>query len=323
MLVFHRVADPGGKAVMPESAVAHDAHGALLVGHHQGRGAGRAQAVAGDGVADVERGNRGKGVAADVHAYLQFAEFLLQQLDRGEERAFRASGTQAGRPLGHQLLQFFPVRAVGLFQRRNGSRAGFPARQEFAQPLLHQLAGVLPGHGKHVLAVHPGLHVVASQDGVDVLFQVVRLAFLHQQHRLFVTTETHYLRIDQGISYVQDIHGDGVIAEHVGTSHVLHGPVQGVVEAAGDDNTDILEAALYHVVQAVLLYEFQRRRPALFGFFRLMLIVERGQDDALHVPRRVIEGIGHGKCRAPVVPGIQYAVDVAGPHPQLQHHGCG
>ena len=58
-------------------------------------------------------------------------------------------------------------------------------------------------------------------------------------------------------------------------------------------------------------------------FSRLMLIVERGQDDALHVPRRVIQGIGHGKCRAPVVPGIQYAVDVAGPHPQLQHHGCG
>ena len=267
MLVFHRVADPGGKAVMPESAVAHDAHGALLVGHHQGRGAGRAQAVAGYGVADVEGGDCGEGMAADVHAHLQFAEFLLQQLDRGEERAFRAAGTQAGRPLWHQLRQFFPVRAVGLFQRRNGDRSGFPARQEFAQPLLHQLAGVLPGHGKHVLAVHPGLYVVASQDGVDVLFQVVRLAFLHQQHRLFVPAETHHLRIHQGISYVQDIHGDGVVAEHVGTSHVLHGPVQGVVEAAGDDNTDILEAALYHVVQAVLLYEFQRRRPALFGFF--------------------------------------------------------
>ena len=137
MLVFHRVPDAGGKTVVPESAIAHDAHGALLMGHHQGRCAGRPQAVTGDGIADVERGDRGERVAADIHAHLQFAEFLFQQLDRGEERAFRASGTQAGRPLRHQLRQFFPVRAVGLFQRRDGDGVGFPTRQECAQPLLH------------------------------------------------------------------------------------------------------------------------------------------------------------------------------------------
>ena len=171
--------------------------------------------------------------------------------------------------------------------------------------------------------MHPGLHVVASEDGVDVLFQVVRLALLHQQHRLFIPAETHHLCIHQGIGHVEDIHGYGVIAEHVRTSHVLHGPVQGVVEAAGDDNADLVKAALYHIVQAVLLYEFQRRGPALFGFFHLVPVIERGQDDTLHVTRRVVQGVGHGECRTLVVFCIQHAVDMTGPHPQLQHDRSG
>ena len=126
MFVLYCISNTRGQAVMPEAAVTHDTEGALLMGYHQGRGAGRPQAIAGNGVTDVEWSHGGEGMATNIHTHLQLAVFLFQQFNSGEERAFRAAGTQAGRPLRYQLGQFFPALAIGLFQRRYSDGSRFP-----------------------------------------------------------------------------------------------------------------------------------------------------------------------------------------------------
>src|SRR4029077_5507242 len=89
------VADAAGEAVVPESAVAHDADGALLglVSIERG-GAGPAEAVAHGGGADVEWRQDGKQVAADVGAHVVRSELALDQFHGAEDRPFRAAGAE-------------------------------------------------------------------------------------------------------------------------------------------------------------------------------------------------------------------------------------
>ncbi len=70
-LVEDSVADATGEAVVPETAVAHEADGALAGFFRvESGGAGPTEAVSHRGSTDVERRQRGKQMAADVAGHV-------------------------------------------------------------------------------------------------------------------------------------------------------------------------------------------------------------------------------------------------------------
>ena len=253
------------------------------------------------------------------HAHLQFAELLLDELHRREERALRAAGAQAGRPLRYQRRQLIHVDAVGTSERRHRDGRRRPPAKELAQAAFHQLAGIFAGHGKHVLADYPCGDVAALQDAVDALLDIVRLPLLDEQHRLLAPAEINDFRLDEGIDHVHHVHGQAGFAERIGTPHMFHGPVQGVVQPSRHDDAHVAEPALEHIVERLLPNEINGGGPAPLHLLGLLRIVERRQHDALHITGRRVQGIGGGEGGTHVILRVQYPGDMAGAYPKLQH----
>ena len=161
---------------MPEAAVAHDGDRALGRRHIEGRRAGRAQAVAHGGGAQVEGRQDREQVAADVAGNMVLAQRFLRQRQRREDRALGAAGTEAGRARRHYRRQPLDmlVEGDGLLDGSGGPRArdlddlglggagggcvgghgrmrlqrfGAVAAQEFAQALAHDLVVYSPAMG--------------------------------------------------------------------------------------------------------------------------------------------------------------------------------
>ncbi len=78
VLVEHGVADRGGQAIVPEAAVAEHRDRTLARRHVEGRGRGRAQAVAHRRRADVEGRQDREQMAADVGGDVMRPELLLR-----------------------------------------------------------------------------------------------------------------------------------------------------------------------------------------------------------------------------------------------------
>ena len=212
VLVEHGVGDAGGQAVVPEAAVAHDAHGALAEhGVHGGVG-GEPQAVAEHRVADVERRQRGKQVAADVGRDVHRTRIALGHLHRREHRSLRAADAEPGRARrddaeqrccfflegSHRLNFFFKIQ-----KPRNSGQNHF--------------ARVLPGHRQQSLA--QDLHVVGAgpaQRGLDRIFYVGGLAFLDHQDTFLARAEIDDLFRDHRVGDVHAVDRHPRGAEGVG-----------------------------------------------------------------------------------------------------------
>ena len=126
--IEYRVADAAGQTVVPETAVAHDGHGALpAVGAERGR-PGRPQAIAHDAVAHVEGRQRCERMAADVGADMQgpvsrCKSFMAVNSGRSGQPVHKPDGRDgtraARRPAATSGLSVRPDRR----QRLRGCRA--------------------------------------------------------------------------------------------------------------------------------------------------------------------------------------------------------
>ena len=95
--IKNRVRDSAGQTVMPETAIAHHIDHTLVGFDVQGRRAGGTQAVAHGGVAQVERRQYGKQMAANIGTDVVGAQFSLNQFHRGKNRPLWAAGAKARR----------------------------------------------------------------------------------------------------------------------------------------------------------------------------------------------------------------------------------
>ncbi|MCY1226862.1 hypothetical protein D9M72_391120 [compost metagenome] len=329
-LVEHRVGDAAGQAVVPEAAVAHHGDGALAAGRVQGRGAGAAQAVAHGGVAQVERRQDREQVAADVGAHMVLADLALDQLHRGEDRALRAAGAEAGRARMHalvdQLLRFqhFGCHGVdgGGGRLHQGDhltcRLRFRQRfdlavllQEGAQPLEHGRSVVFASERQQVLAMQRRGGTGHAQDVGGVLLDKVGLAFFQHQHRALARAEAFPLRIDQRVGHVRHVQGDLRLAEHVGQAELLQCADQRVVAAALHGDADVVHLALEELIELAFLDELHGGGPALLDLLVLVHEARRGQHDAAEVARGIVQRVLDGELGAAVVGSDELAMYVA------------
>ena len=140
-------------------------------------------------------------MAADIGADVMLAEFALDQLHRGEERAFRTTGAEAGGALRH----FFRQRGVGQQAASAASGIARPLRQKLRRAVLHDLSGVFAGARKNLLADDARLEIGAAQDRVEFVLDEFGLALLDDQHRALAGAEVRHLVGDQRIGDVEHI----------------------------------------------------------------------------------------------------------------------
>ena len=147
------------------------------------RRARRAQAIAHRRVADVERRQDRKQVAADIAGDVELADLLLDQLHRGKDRPFRAAGAKARGTLRH----------VRRLPARGGRAASVPGRwrsgaQECRHPVLITCPVYSPARGSMSL---PTIACRSRCAGSNVfsLLDEFGLAFLDHQHRALVAAE--------------------------------------------------------------------------------------------------------------------------------------
>ncbi len=105
------------------------------------------------------------------------------------------------------------------------------------------------------------------QHCVQCLFDVIRLAFLDQQHRTLVRTELVDLILDDRVSNIHYVDRNLRAAECIRDAQSLHRADQRVVETALYDDADFLAFTLEHFVQLVRLDVFDGGGPAIPDFF--------------------------------------------------------
>ena len=178
---------------------------------------------------------------------------------------------------------------VGGHGRMRLQRFGAVAAQEFAQALAHDLGGVLAGHGQHVLARELRGDAGLAQHRVQVLLDVVGLAFLEQQHGALVAAEVDDLVLDDGVGHVHDVQRDAAVAEVVGQAQQLQRADDAVVQAALQDQADVGLVAVEMLVELVFLDIADGGGPAVLDLFLLVQEGRGRQHDAAGVARRAFQ----------------------------------
>ena len=176
---------------MPEAAIAHHREGALAAARIERRRAGRPQAVAHGGVAEIEGRQYREQVAADVAADVQRTELPLQQLHRRENRPLGAARAEPRRTDGQEArerLHFLRRRAARLRRARlpspaAASRSGACLCRNDSTPRSSTWPVYSPARGSTPLPITLRLQVRLAQDHVADLLDELRLAFLDDQHR--------------------------------------------------------------------------------------------------------------------------------------------
>ena len=164
------------------------------------------------------------------------------------------------------------------------------------------------------------LQVSLAQDRRQVLLDVVGLAFLDQQDGALAGAKARHLARHDRVRDVHHVQRNARIAVDVGETQPLEGANQRVVHAALDDDADVVDVLGEELVQAALLDEADRRRPALVDLFLLVRVGRRRQNDPVGGAPRRRQRIARRERRAPVGAGGEAAVDVAGADAQQQHH---
>ena len=160
------------------------------------RGARKRHAVAEDGIAQRERRESRKRMAADVGADVGRAQFALHQLDRGEHRTLRAAGAE-----GRRARRQGPESGGGFLPCARSGRAPFSAMVSASMPfgfgLLQERSQTFQqAHRRYIrppaaaaLAEHARVDVGAAQLDVHRLLDVVGIAFFDDQHRALACAE--------------------------------------------------------------------------------------------------------------------------------------
>ena len=271
-LVVDRARDAGGEAVVPEPAVAHDAHGTLA---HVGADGGRArqpQPVAEHGVADVEGRQCGERMATDVGAHVHVPDLALHDLQRAEHRALRATGAESGRTVRNGCGEDLGSAAPGVVHRPDDSRVrrivvAEHLAQERVHPAQHDLARVLAGHRERTLPEELRVHVGPAKETPDCFLQIVGLAFLHDQHGTLARTESRNLLWNERVGDVEDEDGDSRPTLAVGETEERQRAERGIVHPALGDDSDVADCVGARrrkiLVQTVFPDELDGGRPAL------------------------------------------------------------
>ena len=268
--------DAGDEAVVPETAIAHHRDRALLhVGADSG-GAGERHAVAENGVAHRERRKGRERMAADVGGDMRRTELALHQLERGEHRPLRAAGAESRwtrrkgpkRGGSFRLVREQAARLLG--DGIDVEARGSCRLQEGGKPVEQHVGGVFACLRQRSLAVDLGLNVGAAQLDVHRLLDVVREAFLDDEHGAFGCAERGDFLGHQRVDDVEHEHWHARGAEHVGKAHALQRAQHAGGETAHDDDADVGEIAVHRLVQFLLADEGARGRQSLFDLQALL-----------------------------------------------------
>ena len=187
-------------------------------------------------------------------------------------------------------------------------------------PFEHLVQGVFTRRWQQVFAVQHGSATRMAQHGGDVLFNEIGLALFHQQDRTLALAKAQHFGIDHGVGHVHHIQGNPAAAIHIGQTHALQHPHQGVVIAALHQDAHVLEIAVEKFIQLVLFNEGHRRRPTLLELFLLVNKARGWQHNSADVALRLLHGFVQGKGRAHIVTGHEAPMHMAGADAQLQHH---
>src|SRR5262249_48109078 len=150
------------------------------------------------------------------------------------------------------------------------------------------------------------------QDGADRLFEIVRLALLHYQHRIFVLAEVHDLLGHKRISNVEDVDRDIALAKSIGEGEPLQGTQETVVHPALDDDADARRRTRHYFVELVTRDVVDRRRPARVDLVAFLRVGPRRQTKACEIPSRLLQRTSPGNLRRAVVFADETAVHVTG-----------
>ena len=165
-----------------------------------------------------------------------------------------------------------------------------------------------------------GAHPGTPQHRMDRLLVVIGLALLHHQHRLLATAKPQQFRIDERVGDVHHVQGNPRLAKQIGHVVAHERALHVVVQAAEHDDAQFLNVATEELIEAALLDKAHCGRPSVDDLFVLVQVARGWQHNAAGVTHGRLQRLAQGVRWRHVRSGDKAAVQVAGAHPQLQHH---
>src|SRR5579884_1073949 len=266
-------------------------------------------------------------MTSDIAAYVMLSQFALDQLHRGEDRAFRTAGTKGWRArmnLTFHLLDRDRFLSSGLEDTRQGmtfEEMRSVVANELQNALHDDWRGVFARHGEQIFAVQSGLYVGAAQDGVQILLDEIRLTFLNDQHGTFSDAKALHFLIDERIGDVHDVEWHAAIAEDVAQAEQLERANHGVVHSTLEQDAKVPGTPGNKFVQASCFDKFLRSGPALLDFFLFVEEACGGKDNTSHVAHGLFHGVFERELRSDIVLGHKAPVDMTRTNAQFEHYG--
>jgi hypothetical protein len=171
------------------------------------------------------------------------------------------------------------------------------------------------------LAEDAGRDVGAAQLHVHRLLDVFGMAFLDHEHGALAGAEGGDFFRHQRIDDVEHQHWHARFAEYVGQPYALKRAQHAVGQTAHDDDADVGEIAVDHLVELVLANESARGRKALFDLQPLLREDHRRMcQPPVFEARRTGELVEPRYDAFAIVLRGEFACGVTGADAQLQHH---
>ena len=214
-----------------------------------------------------------------------------------------------------------------------GAARGHPQRHRFGQgrrPVTRQKGGqpaleldhrVFAGPRQHVFAMEGGAHPGTAQHRMDRLLVVIGLALFHHQHRLLASAKTQQFRLNHRVGHVHHVQGNPRLAKQIGHVVAHEGALHIVVQTAEHDDAQVLDVTTEELIKATLLNEAHCGWPAVDDLLLLVQVARGWQHDAAGITHGRLQRFAQAVRRRQVRPRDKAAVQVAGAHTQLQHHG--
>lgn len=207
---------------MPEAAVPQDRDRPPPAAAVKGRVGRRSEPVAHGRATDFERRQAGEQVAADVAGDLVLADFLLDQLERSEDRTLRAAGAKARRADRNRLAEIRQFR-LGRIGRQHLARQQVRRvlANEGINAVQHDLAGVFAGLREDPLAFQIRGPAFLVEHGAELLLDEFRLALLDHQNGFLAVAEIEKVGLHKRIGDVEHMERNGGVAADIGQSEAL------------------------------------------------------------------------------------------------------
>ena len=267
-------------------------------------------------------------MAADVGGDMDPPDLALEDLDGREDRALRAAGAEARRA----RRQCDGERRLAALARslrcgvRPGNRGQIEARrhgrlQEGREAIADRLGGVFAGGRHQPLAVDAGLYIGFTKYHCYLLFYVFRTTFLLHQNCIFSGAKCLDLAGDEGVDDIEQEERDSARPEGVRQPDRLQAADHRIVEPALQNQADTTQISIEDLVQPMLADIGQGGGKPLFQFKFFLREGDRRVGQAGIVEGRRLGQAGMGAdLGRDVVLRRERPLDMAGPHPQLQHY---